>query len=99
MAIIQQQLRDICVFAAFIQVLDREIRDTYELTVSATDNSGDSVAQGGGGGGSRSGGGIEQQERLTGTAKVIVTVLDANDSPLQFPSLSPIQVGPHALVH
>ena len=52
-------------------VLDREIRDSYELTVSASDNG---------------------QPSLTGSARVMISVLDANDSPLQFPAFPPFRV-------
>ena len=52
-------------------VLDREIRDRYELTIAAKD---------------------QGTPQLTGTAKVVVLVLDVNDSPLQFPGLAPIKI-------
>ncbi len=52
-------------------VLDREIRDRYELTIAAKD---------------------QGTPQLTGTAKVVVLVLDVNDSPLQFPALAPIKI-------
>jgi hypothetical protein len=52
-------------------VLDREIRDRYELTVAAKDSG---------------------SPPMTGTAKVVVVVLDVNDSPLQFPAMAPIKI-------
>ena len=52
-------------------VLDREIRDRYELTIAAKDMGSPS---------------------LTGTTKVVVVVLDVNDSPLQFPAVAPIKI-------
>ena len=60
-------------------VLDREIRETDELTISASDASGDISGTG------------QSYERLTGVTKVIVKVLDANDSPLQFPEIPPMK--------
>ena len=52
-------------------VLDREIRDRYELTIAAKDQGSPS---------------------LTGTTKVVVLVLDVNDSPLQFPAVAPMKI-------
>ena len=52
-------------------VLDREIRDRYELTIAAKD---------------------QGSPPLTGTTKVVVVVLDVNDSPLQFPAVAPIKI-------
>ena len=52
-------------------VLDREIRDSYELTVAAKDNG---------------------QPSLTGSCKVMISILDVNDSPLQFPGFPPFRV-------
>ena len=52
-------------------VLDREIRDSYELTVAAKDNG---------------------QPSLTGSCKVRISILDVNDSPLQFPAFPPFRV-------
>ena len=60
-------------------VLDREIRETYELTISASDTFGDVSRVG------------IRNERLAGTTKVVVKVLDANDSPLRFPELPPMK--------
>lgn len=52
-------------------VLDREIRDKYELTITAKDQGNPSQS---------------------GTTKVLIHVLDVNDSPLQFPAIPPIKV-------
>jgi len=52
-------------------VLDREIRDRYELTIVAKD---------------------EGTPSQSGTTKVLIHVLDVNDSPLQFPAVPPIKV-------
>ena len=61
-------------------VLDREIRETYELTIAASDNFGDV-----------NGPIPSSQDRLKGVTKVIVKVIDANDSPLRFPELPPMK--------
>ena len=52
-------------------VLDREVRDSYELTIAAKDNG---------------------KPSLTGTCKLIISILDANDSPMQFPIFPPFKI-------
>lgn len=52
-------------------VLDREVRDKYELTVAAKDNG---------------------KPSLTGSCKVLISILDSNDSPLQFPIFPPFKI-------
>ena len=52
-------------------VLDREVRDSYELTLAAKDNG---------------------KPSLSGNCKVKISILDSNDSPLQFPVFPPFKI-------
>ena len=52
-------------------VLDREVRDSYELTLAAKDNG---------------------KPSLSGSCQVTISILDSNDSPLQFPVFPPFKI-------